>query len=109
MRKSNLEAEFESYLKMFGVEGYEREYRFAKEIGRKWRFDFAFVPEKVAVELEGGVYSRGRHVRGRGFEKDAEKYNKAVEMGWAVLRFTGSMLREDPEGCINQLREVLGG
>ena len=72
------------------------EYLFAKEVGRAFRFDFAW-PEHdppIAVETEGGTWNRGRHVRGRGFEKDAEKYNQAALLGWVVLRVTGAMIRD---------------
>jgi len=53
---------------------------------RKWRFDIAFPDYKVALEVEGGVYSGGRHTRVSGFKKDIEKYNMATEMGWMVFR-----------------------
>ena len=65
---------------------WEREHRFHPT--RRWRFDFAFVPFKVAVECEGGTWSGGRHVRGKGFEKDCTKYNEAALLGWIVLRVT---------------------
>lgn len=57
--------------------------------GRKWAFDFAWPERKIALEVEGGVYSQGRHVRGRGYEKDAEKYREAARQGWDVIRVTG--------------------
>jgi very-short-patch-repair endonuclease len=69
-----------------------REYQFATSIKRRWRFDFAWPDLCIGVEVEGGVYSGGRHTRGAGFEKDCEKYNEAVILGWSVLRFTGSMI-----------------
>ncbi len=74
-----------------------REYRFCS---RRWRFDFAWRVQGVAVEVEGGVWARGRHNRGAGFEADLEKYNTAAIMGWLVLRYTeraigdGTALRE---------------
>jgi very-short-patch-repair endonuclease len=63
-----------------------KEFKFHKK--RKWRFDFAFVQYKVALEIEGGVWIQGRHTRGSGFVKDMEKYNKATELGWRILRIT---------------------
>ena len=57
-----------------------------------WRFDFAWPAVQVAVEVEGGVWSGGRHVRPAGFLEDVRKYNIAAMMGWTVLRATG-----DPE------------
>ena len=70
-----------------------REYPFAKAIGRRWRFDFAWPDLRVAAEVEGGIYSGGRHTRGKGFERDAEKYNQATVMGWDVVRFSAGMIR----------------
>ena len=54
----------------------------------RWRFDFAKPRYKVPVEIDGGIYNRGRHVRGSGFERDTEKRNAAVMAGWRVLHFT---------------------
>jgi hypothetical protein len=53
---------------------------------RKWRFDFAWPDKMVALEIEGGVWSGGRHTRGAGFLGDMEKYNQAAVMGWRVVR-----------------------
>ena len=69
----------------------EPEYRFAPP--RRWRFDLAWPTRKIAVEIEGGVYTQGRHVRGKGFEGDVRKYNQAAKMGWQLFRFTTSMVR----------------
>lgn len=55
---------------------------------RRWRIDYAFPAERIAVEIEGGVYTRGRHTRGKGFENDMEKYNALAEAGWRLLRYT---------------------
>lgn len=62
------------------------EHRFAPP--RRWKFDFAMIAERIAVEIEGGSWSGGRHTRGDGFLKDMEKYNAAVLLGWRVLRYS---------------------
>lgn len=70
----------------------EMEFRFHPK--RKWRMDFAWPDHKIALEVEGAVWTRGRHTRGAGFLKDIQKYNTAVEMGWRILRCTPSTLCE---------------
>jgi very-short-patch-repair endonuclease len=65
--------------------GWLEEYKFCE---RRWRFDFAHTELRIAIEIEGGVYSRGRHVRPKGFLGDMEKYNRATVLGWQVLRMT---------------------
>jgi hypothetical protein len=57
----------------------------------------------VAVELEGGVYTNGRHTRGKGFEADATKYNAAASEGWVVFRLTAGMLDADPLGHLEPI------
>ena len=64
------------------------EHQFALSIGRKWRFDFAWPDHKLALEVEGGIWTRGAHGRGTGIKRDIEKYNTAALLGWMVLRVT---------------------
>lgn len=78
-------------LQLAGLPLPEREFLFHKR--RKWRFDFAWPDLLIAVEVEGGVFSGGRHVRGQGYESDCEKYNEAQLIGWMVLRFTPGMIK----------------
>jgi very-short-patch-repair endonuclease len=61
---------------------------------RKWRFDWCWPDQKVALEIEGGVYATGRHTRGKGYENDCRKYNAALLHGWKVLRATTGMAPE---------------
>ncbi len=68
------------------------EHRFCP--GRRFRFDWAWVEQRVALELEGGVWSRGRHVRPRGYERDCIKYSLAAILGWRVIRVTTGMLHD---------------
>lgn len=82
-RESKLERELANQLWLEGLEC-EREYRFCE---RRWRLDFAWPDERVAVELQGGIFTEGRHSRGQGMLNDMEKLNCAQKMGWTVLLF----------------------
>lgn len=79
-------------IRALGLPEPEREFHFASP--RHWRFDFAWLDRHVAVEVEGGTRSGGRHVKAQGYEDDAEKYNAAVERGWALYRFTSAMVTD---------------
>ena len=81
------------------------EYQFAKP--RRWRFDYALVKPQIAIEIEGGAYSGGRHTRGSGFVGDMEKYNRAVVLGWRVLRYTPQQF--DAGAWVNDLQFMKGG
>lgn len=87
------------------ITGYTMEYRFHPE--RKWRFDFCWPKEKIAVEVEGGTWSGGRHTTGSGFAKDCEKYNHAAMMGYRVFRFTSDMVKKGE--AIKWIREIMNG
>ncbi len=60
------------------------EHRF--DAKRMWRFDYAWPDAKVALEVEGGAWTNGRHTRGKGFIADLEKYSEAAVQGWCVIR-----------------------
>lgn len=77
---------FELSLESRGLPMPVREYRFA--LPRRWRVDYAWLGYKLAVEIEGGCWIKGRHTRGIGFLKDMEKYNTLTMIGWHLLRFT---------------------
>jgi len=89
---SQLEELLFQHIKLVGLPTPEREYRFAPP--RRFRADFAYPERKLLIEVEGGVWTRGRHTRGKGFQDDCFKYNLAVEKGFRVLRFTGEMIKD---------------
>ena len=87
---SEAEDLFSFQLRAAKVQGFEREVKFSST--RRWRFDFARWP--IAVEVEGGSWmAKSRHTSGKGFEKDAEKYNEAAILGWRVLRVTPAQVK----------------
>lgn len=68
------------------------EYRF--DDVRRFRFDIAWPSDgKLAVEIEGALWTRGAHARPLGIIRDMEKQNLAVMKGWSVLRFSSAQVK----------------
>jgi hypothetical protein len=103
---SELERDFIFQLQAAQLPQFVTEYKFAAALGRQWRFDIAWPFYELAVELEGGVWSGGRHVRGAGFINDCDKYNAAALLGWRVLRFTRKHV--DDGSALKIVEDALG-
>jgi very-short-patch-repair endonuclease len=81
------------------------EYQFAKHLGtaelrminqvkpRKWAVDFAWPDERIAVEVDGGLFNQGRHSRGAGMLGDMEKLNALACLGYRIIRVTPEHVR----------------
>ena len=89
---SHLEDILAFQLRAVGLPTPEREHRFAKP--RRWRFDFSWPDRLLALEVDGGTWTNGRHSRGKGVEADCEKACHAAILGWRVLRVTGDQVRD---------------
>ncbi|ENU56886.1 hypothetical protein L291_3214 [Acinetobacter guillouiae MSP4-18] len=83
---------------------FEQEYKFHPK--RKWRADFHIVGKMILVEVEGGVWSGGRHTRGKGYIGDMEKYNAAVVMGYQIIRFTTEQVKSGL--AVQQIEMMVG-
>ncbi|MBP1470602.1 DUF559 domain-containing protein [Acinetobacter nosocomialis] len=83
---------------------FEQEYKFHPT--RKWRADFFITGTKILVEVEGGIWSGGRHTRGKGYLGDMEKYNEAAMMGFTVLRFSTEQVKSGV--AIKQIEQLVG-
>lgn len=83
---------------------FEQEYKFHPK--RKWRADFLITGTKILVEVEGGIWSGGRHTRGKGYIGDMEKYNEAAMMGFTVLRFSTEQVKAGV--AIKQIEQLVG-
>jgi very-short-patch-repair endonuclease len=90
---SRLEKRFELLWRAHGGPELEKEFRFHPV--RKWRADFAHLPSRTLIEIEGGIYVNGRHNRGAGFAADLEKYLEASLAGWRVVRLGPNELTAD--------------
>jgi hypothetical protein len=99
LRKSAEDA-FVFQCRAFKLPMFKREFKFALDRGRGWRFDFCWPDFMLALECEGLVaryvngeqFAYGRHATFAGFEHDAIKYATAAIMGWTVLRFNQRLI-----------------
>jgi very-short-patch-repair endonuclease len=64
-----------------------REYNF-----HNFRFDFCWPQIKVAVEIDGGTFNGGAHVKGKGYQRDCIKSNLAHLENWVILRADREMV-----------------
>ncbi len=86
-----LESDFEIQLKRAGVVEWERELRFHPD--RMWRIYLAWSLYRIAVEIQGVKWSGGRHGRGSGIAKDAEKIANLAIMGWRYIAIPPEAVR----------------
>lgn len=80
-----------------------KEYKFHPT--RKWRYDYAVPEYKIALEVEGGVWTKGRHTRPQGFLGDIEKYNAGTLLGWRIFRVTPDELYSNK--TLNLLKQAI--
>ena len=92
VKLSQLEEELAFQIKAIGLPEPEREYQFYPK--RKFRADFAWIKQKLLVEVEGGIWSKGAHARPRGILRDMEKGNLAALGGWMYLRVSADDIKE---------------
>ncbi len=107
---TDLERTFQHYMDILAADiVLESEYLGIK--GRKFRFDFAHVASKVAIECQGGIYGRGKkrgaHIRPAGYERDCEKAILAALNGWVILPITSGMLDKDPAKIVSWVTGVI--
>jgi hypothetical protein len=108
-----LAAKFEHLWTEWGGPALTKEYKFSA--ARRWRLDYyiesASGSKRFGIELEGGLYSGGRHSRPAGYRGDIEKYNAAAMAGITVLRLgTGQVdaahVAEIADYVRRQMKEV---
>lgn len=97
------EATLVQHLKTYNIE-FQTEFKFNLE--RKWRADFHLVGKMILIEVEGGIWSNGRHTRGKGYLGDMKKYNSAQELGYSVYRYSTEQVKSGK--AIDEIRRLIG-
>ena len=72
--------------------------------GRKFRIDFAFPVEKLAIEFDGYRY---HGFSKKGFKQGLERQNILVAHGWRVLRYTLTDVRDRLDDVMTEIGAAL--
>lgn len=68
-----------------------------------YRFDFGILGTNVLIELDGHDYHKTKEQR----TSDAKRQRYLEKKGFRVIRFTGSEIYRDLEGCVKETEEAL--
>lgn len=99
-------------LERLGVPPAAREFPFHplqqhRPLQSRMRFDLAWPAERVALEIDGGVWTGGRHVRPAGFLRDHHKRNEAARYGWRIVYTTWQAVEKAPGNLASALLDAL--
>lgn len=111
IKTSSTEKNFIEFVLMAAKAPFEKEFRFDET--RRFKFDFALIDRKVAIEYEGLVFASNKatgsgksgHTTVGGYSSNCSKYNLAIIHGWRVLRYTALNHKEfadDLEKILNE-------
>lgn len=107
-RRDRNEARDRAFLALLDEHGIERpvtEHRF--DAVRKFRMDFAWPERKVYLEVQGGIWKRGKsgHSSGTGIRRDMTKITLATTHGWRPILAEPEELKT--EALIETIRKAL--
>lgn len=74
---------------------------------KPYRADFAWPDAAVALEIQGGTWTLGKHSSGVGIERDCTKSFTAQLSGWACLAMTSTMLIKQERIWLPKLAAVI--
>lgn len=91
-KKTVVENLMDRHLREAGVSGYRRNATFIE--GRRYQADFWFPKERIALEVDGGVFlPKSGHTSGVGYTSDRERDVEATLQGILTVRYTSEQVR----------------
>jgi very-short-patch-repair endonuclease len=102
-RPSELEELYAKRLREAGIRNFKQQFKAIPY--RKFLWDFAWVKQKLLVEIQGGIFQKGAHSTGAGIERDMTKLNLATLNGYRCLQFSRRMIEDG--SAVEITRQVL--
>ena len=100
---SPLELRFLKLLRAARMPTPQRQYEIRRAGAFVARVDFAFVEERVAVEIDGYAYHAGR----KSFVADKDRDARIIDAGWFPMHFTKKQIMDAPDKTIGTVRRTL--
>jgi len=66
----------------------------------KYTLDFAFPDQKLGVECDGERWHKDK-------EKEERRQKELEVLGWEVIHFTGSQIKDDSNACAKKVKRIL--
>jgi very-short-patch-repair endonuclease len=102
-RSSNMPYPESLFLKYLETNNFQENYLIIREYSVfPYYIDFAFINEKVAVEIDGS-----QHLKLDVKIKDEKKDDLLRSLGWIVIRISENEIKQDIENCFNFILEIL--
>lgn len=90
------------FMKECKSRGYEKRFKIIPELPFfPYQIDFAFINEKVAVEIDGSQHLLAK-------ERDNKKDKSLKKKGWRLIRFTATQIIHNTEKCFEKLEKFIG-
>ncbi len=102
---NNLAGNVHRWVNLDGPPEPERQVKFHPS--RNWAMDFGWPIWKVAVEIQGGAFVKGAHVRGVRQAEDFRKLNAAMELGWICHQFNVKNMESEPGRIVEQVASTI--
>lgn len=94
MVKSKLEIEFENlWLELYPKIDLISEFKPIPK--RRFRADYAHIPSKVLIEIQGATWTKGGHSSGGGIERDYIKGNLSILHGYVTFQLSSQMITKE--------------
>ena len=103
--ESPLEDELLRALRRAGIPEPVRQHVISTPGGRPIRVDLAYPDQRLAIEAQGAAWHTGRAA----LQRDCERLNVLIALGWRVLAFTTDDVRRRPRRVAEAVRTMLCG
>lgn len=72
--------------------------------GRRFALDFAHLPSKTGIEINGGIWGKSAHSSGKGLLRDYEKTRLSALHGWLIVPLAPQQIEDE---TLDQIAQII--